>query len=81
MDGATSYQEWKDELNNKSKSLATVMRNIVAADKGNVVLIGNAAKEVAELMPVVIDALRNACAHTADNAVKAQVGILLRGCT
>jgi hypothetical protein len=49
------------------------MRNIVTVDKSNVVLIANAAREVAELIPSVVEAVRQACVHTADNAVKAQV--------
>jgi hypothetical protein len=69
----STYQEWKDELTSKSKNLAGVMRNIVTVDKSNVVLIANAAREVAELIPSVVEAVRQACAHTTDNAVKSQV--------
>jgi hypothetical protein len=71
----STYQEWKDELASKSKNLAGVMKNIVTVDKSNIVLIGNAAREVAELMPTVIEAVRQACVHTADHSVKSQVSI------
>src|SRR5690606_35461116 len=68
-----TYFEAKGELNDSSKELASALKRLVSGDKSNIVQIGASAKDVAAIVPKIIEASRVAAATTSNEQLKKDI--------
>eukprot|EP00727_Mastigamoeba_balamuthi_P000217 m51a1_g10192 hypothetical protein (1719) ;mRNA; r:16827-23324 len=71
--GEKTYQDHKDDLTSLCRSLTMGLKSLVAADKSNLVQVGNVAKQVAQLAQQSVDAMKCTAALAPSQGIGAQI--------